>query len=88
MSDMNSGARTWRSQGLHATVHCACPHCHAPGVFSCDESIRTGWSGCYVDPIDERVGQSVGETCPNCTKRRNPKTLMKSLGEIWRKNFQ
>lgn len=91
MSDQNSGARTWRSQGLHATVHCACPHCQAPGVYTYDESIRVGWPGCYVDPVDDRVGQPVGDTCPNCEASRKPTSdrwsPIKSLGEIWRRNF-
>lgn len=91
MDEQSSGARTWRSQGLHATLHQACPHCQAPGLFRCEERIRVGWPGCYVDPLDERVDQPVGDTCPNCdTSRKTPhkgKSLVHYLGEIWRRNF-
>lgn len=90
MSEQNSGARTWRSQGLHATIICACPNCQAPGVYSCDENIRVNWAGCYVDPLDDRVDQPVGEICPNCNTSRKTVdggSLIKRLGEIWRRNF-
>lgn len=91
MSEINQSSRITRSQGLHATVHCACPHCQAPGVYTYEESVRVGWPGCYVEPIDERVGQSVGDTCPNCSESRKPapgkEPLLKRLGEIWRQNF-
>lgn len=78
--------RSYREQGLSATVHLACEHCQAPGVYSDQSAIQAGWPGCYVEPGDERVGQSVGDRCPNCHGSREP-SLIKRLGEIWRKRF-
>ena len=86
MTDLTQGAKIWRSQGLHATVHRACANCQAPGVFSFAEHVRTGWPGCYVDPLDDRVDQPVVDRCPNCSFSRKP-TLMERLGEIWRRNY-
>lgn len=80
--------RIFRSQGLHATVHLACvnPKCCAPGVFSSEERIRLGWPGCYLPAEHELHGEPVGGRCPNCGHSREP-SLMKRLGEIWRRNF-
>jgi hypothetical protein len=78
--------RTWREQGLSATVHLACEQCRAPGVYTDEPKIQMDWPGCYVEPGDPRVGQSVGDRCPNCRASRSP-SLIKLLGEIWRKRF-
>jgi hypothetical protein len=78
--------RTWREQGLSATVHVACSNCHAPGVFTSAAQIKPAFPACYVEPGDERDGQPVGEICPHCQTGRAP-TLIKRLGEIWRRKF-
>lgn len=78
--------RTWREQGLSATVHLACTRCHAPGVYTSAERIRMFWPGCYLSPTDCRAGEPVGDRCPNCGAARGPSS-MKSLGEIWRRLF-
>jgi hypothetical protein len=45
----------------------ACPHCGAPGVYKNDAHNRMHWPG-IVDA--KRVGQPVGNICPNCHKSR------------------
>jgi hypothetical protein len=80
----DASVHSWRSQGLTAAVHLACPHCQAPGVYKADDRILSDWPGCYVQPDDERVDQPVGDHCPNCKASRGPNAI-KRLGEIWRK---
>ena len=81
-----STARTWREQGLIATVHRACNHCGAPGKFLSVAFIREQWPECYVPETDARHDQPVGDRCPKCKNLRNP-SLTQHLGEIWRKRF-
>lgn len=87
MSTRDTGPlHVYREQGLSATLHRACRHCSAPGIWSSDASIKTGWPGCYVEPGDHLVGHSVGPMCPNCSADRMP-SLWNNLGEVWRKLF-
>lgn len=86
MTTQSIPAHLYRSQGLEATVHYACRYCQAPGVWSDKPEVKAGWKGCYVEPGDELVGQSVGPMCPNCSADRAP-GLLNRLGEIWRKHF-
>lgn len=83
MTEHSSGAHVWREQALEATVIRACPYCSAPGVFSDREHVLTSWPACYVEPGDERVGNSVGSHCPQCNRSRDSR-LKEVLGEIWR----
>lgn len=85
-TDTASGTAGWREQGLTAAVHLACTKCRAPGVFSSEDRILMDWPGCYVAPGDPRAHQPVGDRCPNCRLSRGP-SLVKFLGEIWRKRF-
>lgn len=78
--------RTWRKQGLTATVHRACAKCTAPGVYTNTEYVKTNWAACWVPVGDEQDGQPVGDRCPNCGASRAP-GLISQLGEIWRKRF-
>lgn len=55
-------------KSLHAIRIHACPHCQAPGLFKKDEYNKQHWPGCY-DPT--RFNEPVGDTCPNCQKKRN-----------------
>lgn len=55
---------------LAASVIPACGGCRAPGSYVSHESVRAGWPGCYVEPDDERLGQRVGDECPNCGASR------------------
>lgn len=65
------------------TVIRACPRCLAPGLFRSEPRIREGWSGCYVEPGDERDGKPVGAHCPNCGAPRGTE-LIEERGVVWR----
>lgn len=79
-ADIAVGQR--RRQSLAATVHRACRHCGAPGVYSTEPRIHTHWRACHVPPGSPLDGQPVGNFCPQCGGRR---PAAEQLGEIWHK---
>lgn len=87
MSNVSTdNVRSWREQALAATVHRACTSCGAPGIYNNLDWVYASFPGCYVEAVDERVNQPVGNVCPNCKANRNP-GLIEKLGEIWRRRF-
>lgn len=78
MIEQSSLVAAHRKQALYATVIKACGNCGAGGVYHNVEGVNVG---CY-DP--SRLGQPVGDTCPNCGASRVPD---QDLGQIWHKNF-
>lgn len=84
MHDHGSDVVIRRVQTLEANVTRACTCCGAPGQWmSADDAFqRQGWPGTTVSAMDERLGQPVGGTCPNCGAERAGD---EALGEIWRR---
>lgn len=50
-----------------------------PKLANVAQFLRDGWSACYVEPGDERDGQSVGPTCPNCAAARPSGEKLKTI---------
>lgn len=68
----NSGSAIKPKIGIQAQVIKACGSCGAPGVYK--SSADKDWDtvpGIQVNPGDLRLGQFVGEICPNCGSARS-----------------
>lgn len=85
MSEQSSDAASWREQGLTVAVHRACA-CGAPGIYHDLAWIQQDFPSCWVASDDLRIGQPVGDTCPNC-KASRASGLIERLGEVWRRRF-
>jgi hypothetical protein len=72
MTEQISISETKPKIGIQAQIIRACGRCGAPGVYK--SSVDRGWDsvpGVQVDPGDVRIGQFVGEICPNCGAARS-----------------
>ena len=87
MSEVSSGAESFREQALSVTIHRACRICGAPGIYHDTAWIQHQFTACWVASDDPRIGQPVGDICPHCNTKRDP-SLTEHLGEIWRKIFR
>jgi hypothetical protein len=83
MAEQTSSSETKPKIGIQAQVIPTCGGCGAPGVYK--SSADHAWDsvpGIQVSPGDVRMGQFVGEICPNCGAARSkpgrPKHVFKA----------
>ena len=83
MAEQTGASETKPKIGIQAQVVRVCVRCGAPGVYK--SSADRDWDhvpGIQVSASDARIGQFVGETCPNCGAARSkpgrPKHVFKA----------
>jgi hypothetical protein len=76
MREQSAGTGIGHKVGVvKALVVRACPQCRAPGTWQTPRSASeanalTPWPAVWVDRVDPRSGQPVGDVCPQCGGER------------------